>query len=115
MPEKVFEATVLALAVLFALAFAIIVVPALLETGDIFGAFAAGFVNPFSTGYSIDVFVCAFILFAWIIHERNALGIKHGWIAMPLTFAPGVATGFGVYLYLPSRQLRRAPELSEAG
>lgn len=71
------------------------------------GAFAAGFVNPYSSGYSLDVILCALILFVWIFYERKARGIKHGWIAIPLSFVPGVATGFAVYLVLRSRQLDR--------
>lgn len=104
MSKTVFESLVIALGVAFAVAFGVIVVPALLETGDIVGAFAAGFVNPFSSGYSLDVILCAVILVVWIIYERGALGIKHGWIAIPLSFAPGVATGFAFYLVLRSRQ-----------
>ncbi|MEO1101311.1 MAG: DUF2834 domain-containing protein [Pseudomonadota bacterium] len=107
MPRIVFECVVIALGVAFAIAFCVIVVPPLLESGDVIGAFAAGFVNPFSTGYSLDVFLCAAILFVWIIYERSALGIKHGWIAIPLSFVPGVATGFAAYLIIRSRQLER--------
>lgn len=107
MSKSVFEGLVAGLGVAFAIAFCIIVVPPLLESGDVIGAFAAGFVNPFSTGYSLDVFLCAAILFVWIIYERSAQGIKHGWIAIPLSFAPGVATGFAAYLIIRSRQLRR--------
>lgn len=106
MPRPIFEFLVFVLGVAFAIAFCIIVVPPLLESGDVFGAFAAGFVNPYSSGYSLDVFVCAAILFVWIIHERGALGIRRGWIAIPLSFVPGVATGFAAYLIIRSRQLR---------
>lgn len=105
MSKFVFESVVAALGVAFAAMFVIIVVPPLVQSGDVFGAFAAGFVNPFSTGYSLDVILCAMILFAWIIYERSAVGIKHGWIAIPLSFVPGVATGFAFYLVLRSRQL----------
>lgn len=108
MSKTVFEALVIGFGVLFAIAFSIVVVPPLLESGDVPGAFAAGFVNPFSSGYSLDVILCAFILFAWIIYERSALGIKHGWIAIPLSFVPGVATGFALYLVLRTRQLDRS-------
>lgn len=108
MSKTVFEALVIGLGAAFAIAFCIIVVPPLLESGDVPGAFAAGFVNPFSSGYSLDVIVCAFILFAWIIYERSALGIKHGWIAIPLSFVPGVATGFAFYLVLRARHLDRS-------
>ena len=105
MSKSIFESVVAGLGAAFAVLFAIIVVPPLLQSGDVFGAFAAGFVNPISTGYSLDVFLCALILFAWIIYERKAAGIKHGWIAIPLSFVPGVATGFAFYLVLRSRQL----------
>ena len=105
MSKSIFESVVAGLGAAFAVLFAIIVVPPLLQSGDVFGAFAAGFVNPFSTGYSLDVILCALILFAWIIYERKAAGIKHGWIAIPLSFVPGVATGFAFYLVLRSRQL----------
>lgn len=105
MSKGVFESIVIALGAAFAVAFAIIVVPALLDTGDIVGAFAAGFVNPFSSGYSLDVILCALILFVWIAYERGSTSVKYGWIAVPLSFVPGVATGFAFYLVLRSRQL----------
>lgn len=104
MSKSVFEGLVSIIGAAFAIAFAIIVVPPLLESRDVVGAFAAGFVNPFSSGYSIDVILCALILFVWIFYERQTLGIKYGWIAIPLSFLPGVATGFAVYLVLRSRQ-----------
>ena len=107
MSTSVFERLVLTIGILFALAFAIIVVPPLWASGDILGAFAAGFVNPYASGYSLDVILCALILFVWIIYERQARGIRHGWIAIPLSFLPGVATGFAVYLVLRSRQLEK--------
>ena len=91
------------LAAAFTLAFAMIVVPALLATGDIPGAFAAGFVNPFSTGYSLDVILCAVLVILWVLYERRTLGIKHGWIAIPLCIVPGVAVGLAYYLILRPR------------
>ena len=75
MPNKVFEFTTIALGAAFAIAFCFIVVPPLLETGDVIGAFAAGFVNPFSSGYSMDVIICGVILLVWIIHERSSFGM----------------------------------------
>ena len=107
MTRSVFESAVIALGATFAIAFCVIVVPALLETGDVVGAFAAGFVNPFSSGYSLDAIICAFILFVWIAYERTAYGVRRGWIAIPLSFVPGVATGFAAYLIIRSRQLDR--------
>jgi len=111
MPNKIFEVTTIALGAAFAIAFCFIVVPPLLETGDVVGAFAAGFVNPFSSGYSLDVIVCGLILLVWIFHERSSLGVRYGWIAIPLSFLPGVATGFAIYLIIRSRQLDEAKRI----
>lgn len=110
MTRTAFEVTVALLGVAFAAAFAVIVVPPLMESGDIIGAFAAGFVNPYASGYSLDTIICGLILIAWVIYERSALGIRHGWVAIPLSFAPGVATAFGAYLVIRSRQLSKRPK-----
>jgi hypothetical protein len=105
MSKSTFEYCTIALGALFAACFFILVVPPLLESGDVIGAFAAGFVNPYSTGYSLDVFICAFILIVWMMYERGKLGIRHGWLVIPLSFVPGVAVAFAFYLVLRSRQL----------
>jgi len=107
MNKTLFEVAVLFFGAAFAVAFSVIVVPALLESGDVVGAFAAGFVNPFSSGYSLDVILCAVILMIWMVYERSALSIRHGWVVVPLCFAPGVATAFAVYLVIRSRQLEK--------
>ena len=83
-----------------------IVVPPLLESRDILGAFAAGFVNPYSSGYALDAILCWVILAVWVVYEAQAHGMKHGWIAVLLGVAPGVATGFAVYLLLRMHQER---------
>lgn len=114
MSKSVFEAIVLALGIAFAIAFIVIVVPPLLQSGDVIGAFAAGFVNPFSSGYSLDAIFCGLILLVWVVHERQSLGIKHGWVVIPLSFVPGVATGFAVYLILRLRQLDQTKTQSGA-
>lgn len=103
MTKSVFEAAVAFLGLLFAVAFALVVMPPLLESRDIVGAFAAGFENPYATGYSLDTILTAFILIVWVLHERSRRGIRHGWIAIPLCFAPGVATALAYYLVLRSR------------
>ena len=105
MPRLRFELLVGALGVAFAVAFCVVVVPPLLESGDIVGAFASGFVNPYASGYSLDTILCGLILFVWVAHERATLGVKHGWIAVPLAIAPGVATAFAAYLIIRSRQI----------
>lgn len=110
MTRTAFEATVGLLGAAFAAAFSVIVIPPLIESGDIIGAFAAGFVNPYASGYSLDAIICGLILIAWVLYERSALGIRHGWVAIPLSFAPGVATAFAAYLVIRSRQLSKRPQ-----
>ena len=105
MSGPVFKGLIDFLGAAFTLVFCIIVVPAFLESPDIIGAFAAGFVKPFSTGYSIDAILCAAILIAWIIYEKSALNVRHGWIAVPLCAVPGVATAFAVYLLIRFKQV----------
>lgn len=107
MSRTLFEVLCVISGLAFAVAFAVIVIPALIATQDIPGAFAAGFVNPFSSGYSIDVIICAVLLAIWVIYERSALQIKHGWIAIPLSIVPGVAVGMAYYLILRSRALSK--------
>lgn len=104
MTRSLYVATLWLLAVGFALAFTLICGPALLENPDIIGAFAAGFVNPFSSGYALDAIMCWFVLAVWVTYEAKTLGMRHGWIALLLGIAPGVATGFAVYLLMRLRQ-----------
>lgn len=96
-----------ALAAGFALLFAVVVVPPLLASGDVAGALAAGFVNPFASGYALDAIFCWLVLAVWVVQEAKTQGVRHGWIALLLGLAPGVATGFGVYLLLRARRLRQ--------
>jgi hypothetical protein len=92
----------------FAIAFCVIVVPPLLASGDVVGAALGGFVNPYASGYSLDVILCWCVLAVWIAHERATLGVKQGWIALLLGLVPGVATGFAFYLFVRTRQLKAA-------
>jgi hypothetical protein len=100
-----FELLVGALGLVFAIAFCVVVLPPVFASGDIVGAFAAGFVNPYASGYSLDTILCGLILFVWVAHERTTLGIRHGWVTFPLAIAPGVATAFAAYLIIRSRQI----------
>lgn len=106
MNDSVFKIVVLAFAAFFTIAFFVLMTPPFLANPDIVGAFAAGFVNPYSSGYALDTIVCGLILFTWIIYEAKTLGIKHGWICMILSIIPGVAVGFGIYLVLRHKQLQ---------
>lgn len=108
MTESTFTAVLYAAAALFTAIFAVVVVPPLIAEPDIIGAFAAGFVNPYASGYSSDVIICWVILAAWVAYEARTLGVKHGWICLLLGLVPGVAVGFALYLLLRRRQLREA-------
>jgi len=105
MAEMIFKTIIIAATLVFLAVFAFVVTPPLLENPDVIGAFAAGFVNPYSAGYSTDVLACWVILSAWIMYERQTLGIRHGWLCILLGMIPGVALGFALYLLMRMRQI----------
>ena len=95
-----FKFSVLATAVAFTLIFCFLVIPPLMATPNILGAFAAGFVNPFAAGYSTDVICCWVILALWVVFEAKTKSIKKGWLCLLIGIIPGVAVGFAAYLLL---------------
>jgi hypothetical protein len=103
--ERQFRAVILMIALGFSALFMLIVVPPLVENPDIPAAFAAGFVNPYASGYSADVIACWLILAAWVVFEARALGVRHGWLCLALGIMPGVAVGLAAYLLLRSAQV----------
>ena len=105
MSEGAFRGIQLALAAGFTLLFAVVVVPPLVEDPDIVGAFAAGFVNPYASGFSADTITCWLVLAAWVVYEASAKGVRHGWVCLLLGMVPGVAVGFALYLVVRMRQL----------
>ncbi|MEQ9012544.1 MAG: DUF2834 domain-containing protein [Algiphilus sp.] len=105
MSDRTFTRIMLAAALLFTAFFAAVVVPPLWADPDIIGAFAAGFVNPFSSGYATDVIICWLILAVWVVFEARTYGVRHGWVCLVLGVVPGVAVGFALYLLLRRRQL----------
>ena len=96
------------LAVAFAVAFALVCIPPFIENPDIVGAFAGGFVNPYASGYAMDIFFTWAVLAVWVIYEAKVKGIRHGWVALLLGVVPGVATGFAVYLLIRLNQEQAA-------
>ena len=104
-----YRLSLFALAAGFTVAFALICIPPFLENPDIIGAFAAGFVNPYSSGYALDIFFPWGVLAVWVLHEWRALGIRHGWVALALGVVPGVAVGFAAYLLIRLRQRGAQP------
>ncbi len=109
MAEQFFRFSLVAVSLGFVAYFGVVVVPPLLESGDIVGAFAAGFANPYSSGYSADVVACWLVLVAWVVYEARTLSIRRGWICLVLGIVPGVVVGLAAYLLL------RAGQLSETG
>lgn len=109
MSDKLFTSTMVFIALLFTLIFAMVVMPALLIDKDIIGGLLAGFVNPYSSGYSADVILCWCTLAMWIIHDAKQYAIKYGWVCLLLGAVPGVAVGFPLYLILRNKQLNQTP------
>ena len=77
---RAYRTALVVIAVAFTLAFTVLVVPALVDDdGDVIGALADGFVNPYASGYSWDVFCSWAVLAVWVVYERASLGQRHGW------------------------------------
>ena len=108
MSESIFKGLLWLLALGFAAAFAYLCVPPLIDNPDIWGALMAGFVNPYASGYATDAIMCWWVLTVWVIYEAKNSGIKHGWVAVLLGVAPGVATGFAAYLLIRLKQQKIA-------
>jgi len=100
MSNSVFKGSLLVIAIGFTTFFTVTVLPAVFESGDVLGAFMAGFVNPFAAGYSTDVILCWCVLACWVIYDARRYSIKSGWVCLILGVVPGVAVGFALYLYL---------------
>lgn len=103
MNATVYKTLLLLLALGFALAFGVTVLPPLLAKPDLMGAALAGFVNPYAAGYATDAIMSWCVLAVWVWHEARTEGMRHGWIALLLGIAPGVTTGFAVYLLMRLR------------
>ena len=108
MSVRIFRILLALLAFLFVAFFCAVVVPPLLQNPDVPGAFAAGFVNPYSSGYSADVIVCWFILAVWVVFEAQRYSVRGGLYCLLLGLVPGVAVGLAAYLYIRSRQISEA-------
>jgi len=104
MSETIFKRSILIAAGIFLAVFLFYTLPAAMELNDVFQSFAAGFVNPLATGYSVDVIASGFILIFWILFEAKHHGIRYGWLCIILCLVPGVAVGFAAYLLLRQKQ-----------
>lgn len=99
-----FKASLLLLALGFTAVFFTVVIPPLWQSKDIFAALAAGFVNPYASGYSFDVFFTWAVLAVWVIYDSLVNNVRHGWLALLLGVVPGVAVGLAVYLLIRHKQ-----------
>jgi len=63
------------------------------------GAFSAGFVNPYSSGYSADVILCWVTLVIWVMYEAKVYSVKYGWICLVLGVVPGALWVFRSTLF----------------
>ena len=113
MNASAFKLLLVILGLGFAILFSIIVLPPLFAAPDIIGALAAGFVNPYASGYALDAIFCWAVLAVWVIYEAKARGVKHGWVALMLGIVPGVATGFAAVSSDPAQL--RAPGCISSG
>ena len=109
MSDRSFRGAVIAVGLAFTALFFGLVVPPLIDDPDILGAFGAGFVNPYASGYSADVVACWVILAIWIVFEARSRSVKHGWLCLVVGVVPGVAVGFAAYLVLRSHQIAEHP------
>ncbi len=109
MSDRSFRVAVISVGLAFTALFSVLVVPPLIDDPDILGAFGAGFVNPYASGYSADVIACWVILAIWIVFEARSKSVKHGWLCLVVGVVPGVAVGFAAYLVLRSNQIAEHP------
>lgn len=108
MNDLIFKRLMIAAAASFTLFFCIVVLPPLFADPDVLGAFAAGFVNPYASGYATDVFFCWAILAVWVVYESRKHAIKNGWVCLVLGIVPGVAVGFALYLLLRHKHFSKS-------
>jgi hypothetical protein len=100
-----YRIALVAVGLVFTGVFVVLVIPALVDDGgDVAGGLGDGFVNPYASAYSWDVFCSWAVLAVWVAYERVALGQRRGWICLLLGFAPGVAVGLASYLLLRTLQ-----------
>ena len=86
MRKRTFRRAIVVAALIFCAFFGLVVLPPLIAHPDVPGAFAAGFVNPYASGYAADTLACWVILSAWILFERRDLGIAMGGCASRLAW-----------------------------
>lgn len=107
MNDNVFKLLLIFVAIIFSLIFCVVVMPPLIDNPDVLAALAAGFVNPYASGYSFDVILCWAALAIWVIYEAKVLSVRFGWACLLLGLFPGVAVGMSLYLILRMGQIHQ--------
>ncbi|MFT6265144.1 MAG: hypothetical protein ACJAWS_001292 [Oleiphilaceae bacterium] len=104
MSETLSNRAIIISAGIFLAVFLFYTLPAAIDLNDFFASFAAVFVNPLATSYSVDVIAYGFILMFWILFEAKHHGIRYGWLCIILCVVPAVAVAFTTYLRLRQKQ-----------
>ena len=104
MTYKLFKSILVLMIISFTAFFFAYFLPPIIKNPDIFGVLKAGFVNPYATGYSIDLIACWVVLILFVLYESKTKSIKYGWICILLGLAPGVVVGWSAYLLLRHSQ-----------
>ena len=89
----------------FTIFFLAFFLPPIIKNPDIVGVLKAGFVNPYASGYSIDLIACWFVLILLVLYESKTKSIKHGWVCVVLGLVPGVVVGWSAYFLVRNKQL----------
>ncbi|MCW2751118.1 MAG: hypothetical protein JWR83_2228 [Aeromicrobium sp.] len=110
MTDRMFRATLVALAAVFGVLFAVIIPPALVRDGfDFWGGARETFVNRYAAGVSVDVLMTYAVLAVWVIYEARTKQVRRGWIALALGLVTGVTVGLAAYLLIRARQIEVMP------
>jgi len=112
MDEKNFKYALILIAIGFTIFFLVAFVPPVIADQDLLLVLSSGFVNPYATGYSVDLITCWVVLIFWILYESKSTNIKHGWVCIVLGLVPGVAVGLATYLLLRHIQLKSIREVA---
>jgi len=103
--KKMFRLLLWMLIILFSLFFFISFLPHVISDANIIIVLQSGFVNPYATGYSIDLIATWLVLIVLVLHESHTHKIKGGWLCILLGLVPGVVVGWAAYLLLRSKQI----------
>jgi hypothetical protein len=104
MPSTRFDWILVALAAACMAVLAVVFFLPFLGDGlDFVRAFDLALVNPYSSGFAVDVLFTYAILIVWVVHEARSGDVRHGWVAVVLGLLISVAVGLALYLLIRRR------------